>query len=229
MQTTTQLEAARGAFQSLADQLERINVDMRRAEQGVMPIQAAAGAAQSLKQQKRGLLARMLLAGRVDTKAPEVKELDRQIATAEVSAQQSADVLEAMREVMVDLQAQANDVNAKLPAARRALAEAQFEAAAVEIRTDALPAFLAACESLRKAYGRLAGLGTAHCQMAREIQEAHGVTVGPLGSDFPMQVFDITALGFGLEASHAMNVKTIDAREDIAQVRSEALARWRAA
>jgi len=225
----TPLNAARDAFQVLVDQLESINQDMRRAEQGVMPVQQAAGTAQSLKQQKRGLLARMLKAGRIDVKAPEIKELDKKIATAEVSAEQSADVLEALREVMADLQSQANDVHAKLPAARRALAEAQFEAAAAEIRTDALPAFVSACEALRKAYGRLAGLGTAHCQMAREILEIHGSTVGAIGSDYPMQVFDITAIGFGLENAQTFNAKTLDAREDIAQARTEALARWRAA
>lgn len=51
--------------------------------------------------------------------------------------------------------------------------------------------------------------------------------VGGLGTDYPNLVFDVVAIGFGLAESHAMNVKTIDARVSIEQARGDALNRWR--
>ena len=223
------LEAARAALKILTDELASINEAMRKADQSLVPVQQAASAAQDLKQQRRGLFARMLRAGRIDLKDEQARDLSLQIATTEASVEQTAAVMEAHRDLIAELQQQANEVHARMPDALRALAEAQFEAAAAEIRLDALPAFLAACDTFEQAYGRLAGLGVAHCELARELRDKHGVMTGGLGTANPMQIFDVVAIGFGLTAPHAMNVKTIDARGVINQAKAEALTRWRSA
>lgn len=225
----TPLEAARAALKTHTDELASINEAMRQADQSIVPVQQAASTAQGLKQQRRGLFARMLRAGRVDLEDEQTRDLSRQIATADSSVEQTAAVMEAHRDLMAELQQKAVEVHAQMPAARRALAEAQFEAAAAEIRLDALPAFLAACETFGQAYGRLAGLGVAHCELARELRDTHGVMTGGLGTDYPIRAFDVVAFGFDLVESHAFNVKTIDAQSTIDQARAEALTRWRAA
>ena len=223
------LEAARAALKTLTDELAGITEAMRRADQSIAPVQQAASAAQGLKQQRRGLFARMLRAGSVDLKDEQARDLGLQIATAEASVEQTAAVMEAHRDLMAELQQKVVEVHAQVPAARSALAEAQLEAAATEIRLDALPAFLVACDTFGKAYGRLAGFGKAHCELSRELRDTHGVTAGGLGAEFPLLVFDVVAIGFGLTEPHALNVKTIDARGVIEQARGEALTRWHAA
>lgn len=226
---TERLDAARAALKTLTDELASINEAMRQADQSIVPVQQAASAAQDLKQQRRGLFARMLRAGRVDLKDEQARDLSSQIATVEASVEQTAAVMEAHRDLLAELQQKAAEVHAQMPDALRALAEAQHEAAAEEIRLDALPAFLAACDTLEQAYGRLAGLGKAHCELARQLRETHGVMTGGLGTDYPMLTFDVVAIGFGLSAPHAVNVKTIDARDAIKQAQAEALTRWRTA
>lgn len=223
------LKAARAALKTITDELNSISEAMRQADQSIAPVQQAASAVQNLKQQRRGLFARMLRAGRVDLKDKQASDLSLQISTAEVSVEQTAAVMEAHRDLMAELQQKADEVHAQMPDARRALAEAQFEAATAEIRLDALPAFLAACDTFGRAYGRLAGLGVAHCELARELRDTHGVMTGGLGTELPMRTFDVVAIGFGLSESHAMNVKTIDARGAIEQARAEALTSWRVA
>jgi len=226
---TEQLKAAHAALKTLTDALASINEAMRQADQSIAPVQQAASAAQGLKQQRRGLFARMLRAGRVDLEDEQTRDLSRQIATAEASVEQTAAVMEAHRDLLDELQQKAAEVHAQMPDTLRALAEAQFEAATAEIQLDALPAFLAACDTFGQAYGRLAGLGVAHCELARELRETHGVMTGGIGTAYPMRTFDVVAIGFGLSAPHSLNVKTIDARGAIEQARSEALARWRTA
>jgi len=226
---TEQLKAAHAALKTLTDELASINEAMRQADQSIAPVQQAASAAQGLKQQRRGLFARMLRAGRVDLEDEQTRDLSRQIATAEASVEQPAAVMEAHRDLLDELQQKAAEVHAQMPDTLRALAEAQFEAATAEIQLDALPAFLAACDTFGQAYGRLAGLGVAHCELARELRETHGVMTGGIGTAYPMRPFDVVAIGFGLSAPHSLNVKPIDARGAIEQARSEALARWRTA
>jgi len=226
---TEQLKAAHAALKTLTDELASINEAMRQADQSIAPVQQAASAAQGLKQQRRGLFARMLRAGRIDLEDEQTRDLSRQIATAEASVEQTAAVMEAHRDLLDELQQKAAEVHAQMPDTLRALDEAQFEAATAEIQLDALPAFLAACDTFGQAYGRLAGLGVAHCELARELRETHGVMTGGIGTAYPMRTFDVVAIGFGLSAPHSLNVKTIDARGAIEQARSEALARWRTA
>lgn len=223
------LKAAHAALKTFTDELNSINDAMRQAGQSITPVQQAVSAAQDLKQQRRGLFARMLRAGRVDLKDKQASDLSSQIFTAEVTVEHTAAVMEAYSDLMAELQQKADEVHAQMPDARRALAEAQFEVAAAEIRLDALPAFLAACDTFGLAYGRLAGLGVAHCELARELRDTHGVMTGGLGTEFPMKTFDVLAIGFGLCESHALNVKTIDARGAIEQTRAQALTSWRAA
>ncbi len=225
----TPLEAARAALKTLTDELASINEAMHQADQSIVPVQQAASAAQGLKQQRKGLFARMLRVGRVDLKDEQARDLSLQIATAEAGVEQTAAVMEAHRDLLAELQQKAAEVHAQMPDALRALAEAQFEAATAEIQLDALPAFLAACDTFGQAYGRLAGLGKAHCELARELTDTHGVMTGGLGTALPMLAFDVVAIGFGLSAPHAMNVKTIDARDVIEKTQAEALTRWRTA
>lgn len=223
------LEAARAALKALTDELASINEAMRQADQSIVPVQQAASTAQGLKQQRLGLFARMLRAGRVDLEDEQTRDLSRQIDTASASVEQTAAVMEAHCDLMAELQQKAVEVHAQMPDALRALAEVQFEAAAAEIRLDALPVFLAACDSFGQAYGRLVGLGVAHCELAGELRDKHGVMTGGIGTNYPVKAFDVVAIGFGLTAPHSVNVKTIDARGAIEQARAEALTRWRAA
>lgn len=228
---TERLEKAHAALKVLTDELDGINEAMRKADQTLAQAQQSASATQEMKQQRRGLFARMLRAGHVDMDDEQTTDLSRRIAAAD-SVDQTEAIMEAHRDLVAELQQKAVEIHAKVPSAVLELDLARFEAAAEEIRRDAIPAFLAACDALEQAYGRLAGLGKAHCQMSEKITEKHGygtAKTGPLGVLFPIREFDVVVTGFGLTEPHSMNVKRINAHHAIKQAEAEAFARWNAA
>lgn len=228
---TERLEKAHAALKVLTDELGGINEAMRKADQTLAQAQQSSSATQEMKQQRRGLFARMLRAGHVDMDDEQVTDLSRRIAVVD-SADQTEAIMEAHRDLMAELQQKAVEIHAKVPSAVLELDLARFEAAAEEIRRDAIPAFLAACDALEQVYGRLVGLGKAHSQMSEKITEKHGYgtrKTETLGTQFPVTTFDIPAPGLGMYAPGVMNVKRINAQPVIEQAAAEAFARWNAA
>lgn len=228
---TERLEKARAALKVLTDELDGINEAMRKADQSLAQAQQSASATQEMKQQRRGLFARMLRAGHVDMDDKQTTDLSRRIAAAD-SVDQTEAIMEAHRDIMAELQQKAVEIHAKVPSAELELDLARFEAAAEEIRRDALPAFLAACDALEQVYGRLVGLGKAHTQMSEKITEKYGYGINKtetLGTNFPVTTFDIPAPGLRMHAPGVMNVKRINAQPVIEQAAAAALTRWRAA
>jgi hypothetical protein len=223
----TRLESARAALKAVRARRVAIDVQVATVESGAAPSAAAAGAAQSLRQQRTGILARMLKLGRVDTAAPDVVAIDRKLIDAEQTERQSAAVAAARAEVLADLEAQVRAVNEQIPAAHRELLLAQFEAAADEIRRDLIPALRDACAALGVAMAKLAGAGVAHCQLAREIRDQHGDFVQALGSESPIHTLDVIALGFGIGDNGGYNNSRIAVRTEIIAAAADALARWR--
>jgi hypothetical protein len=223
----TRLESARAVLDEITRQLDALHVQIADVEAGAAPAAAAAGAAASLRQQKTGMFARMLKLGKVDTAAPEVRAIDKQLADAETVERQSAAVVAARGEVIAELQAQVAELSARLPAARRELALAQFEEAGQDIRNELLPAFRAACAALGSSYARLVGAGSAHSQLARVLREQHGVTGQALGIEFPATSINIAVVGFGLDGNDGFNNLRVDVRAEIDAAAAEALKRWR--
>ena len=223
----SQILAARAAYDDLTRQLDAVRAQVARVEAGAAPAASAASAAVSLRQQKTGLIARMLRSGRVDTSAPEVRQIDRQLVDAEATERQSAAVAAARAEVLAELQEHYLQLHAQLPAAHRELLLAQFAAAEAEIRSELIPALRTACAALGADYARLVGAGKAHCQMAAELRSQYGASVQPLGVEYPMASFDFIAVGFGLGDAGGINNVRINVGAELAAAEAKALQRWR--
>lgn len=222
------LAAAREAHDAILSKLNDLNAQMLAVDRNA-EASAATSAAQSLRQQRTGLLARMLRLGRVEDSA-EVRAVDKQLASAEHVERQAAAIAEARAAALAELQAEADVLNAQLPAARRELAEARFEAAGAEIERTVIPAYLAAANRLRDAYAALAGAGRAHHELARELRDVHGVHTGALGQEHPAQRIGINPVppGFNLSHGGGFNALTYEVGNAIDSARAEALRRWRA-
>lgn len=220
------LATAQANVADLHDQLAAINERRRLVEQGAAPVEAAAGTAQTLRQQLSTAIARMLKAGKVDRGAPELRAIDRALAPAEVSEREAVAVLQTKAILLAELDAEATTLASQLQAARVELLQAQHGAARSEIERELLPSYRRTCEAQASAYARLAGAGQAHCEIARELRDQHGITSPPLGVDYPQGRLIFVAVGFGLDHGDGFNTIGIDTSAAIAQEAQLARERW---
>lgn len=228
MTTTNRLDAARAALREVHEQIASLDAERARVASAAEPASAATSTAASLKQQRTGLLARMLRLGRVDQREPDVERLSREIVTAEAAAGQAAAVLEARDHVLADLSAQITERHQRLPALQRELAEAQLEAATTEINSELVPQLRAAAGELGAIYGKLLGAGMAHVQLSQEARERHGIAVSSLGNAFPHTRIVLNPVGFGIEDGGNYNTLLIEMRPAAEAAHADALRRWRA-
>jgi uncharacterized protein YdcH (DUF465 family) len=224
----TRLESARAAFDALQARRAEIDEQIAAVEAGAAPSAAATGAAQSLRQQKTRLFARMLRSGaKVDAASPDVMAIDRKLIDAEQSERQAVAVVAARGEVVADLQAQVRALNEQSQAVHRELLQAQFEAAAHEIHTGLIPAVRVAAAALGVAMARLCGAGVAHNQLARELREKHGLNVQALGTEWPQRQIILNPIAFGISDNGQFNSLAIDLGTQIDEAAADALNRWR--
>lgn len=220
--------AARAAHDAILAKLREIEAQATAAEANAQG-SVAVGNAQSLRQQRAGILGRLLRLGRVE-QDDEMRALNKQIASAENVERQAAAIGEALSSVLAELRAEAANVAATLPAAKRELAEAVFEAATADLTANLLPRYVAAADALRDAYAAVAGAGKAHHQLAAEVREVYGVSVSALGQLNPLLVIGVlpVPIGFGLTSGGGYNVLNFDVSAAIRAAESDAIRRWRA-
>lgn len=248
--TTQRLHAARAAVDETTAALEAINRRMAEVtatgERRRQLVQQVAAQTAAPRQERRSLFSRILRRGSAPSAQEQARldELAKQALAvaaddAARAAQEAEDEAQAAAEVYAELQREAEEIHARRPALLRELAAAQFEAAGVELREQALPEFLAAADAFRAAYGRLCGLGRAHVELFRIARERYGADTGSaVGSDRPTARLVIPVLGFEIEHTlrgvgeaspvqgHSINNLMLDASQDIEGTAKQALARW---
>ncbi|MEO8313242.1 MAG: hypothetical protein ABI645_00475 [Pseudomonadota bacterium] len=223
------LAVAHDNFNANLSSMNAIDASAATIENGAQPAAGAAGVAQSLRQARGNIFARMLQAGRVDTNTPEVVDLDAQLKTAESTERSSAAVLAEKQALILDLHEQKRALAAKIPALNQELLEAQFEAAAVEIEQQLIPALRSAASQLGAAYAALVGGGLAHTELAVQLSQQYGVARQPFGGVHPIRIIDLYPTGFGISDTGNFNTLRIDAGPGIDAAHVDALKRWRAA
>jgi hypothetical protein len=225
----SRVQVAHEALNAIAARLDAINAEAARIASNAQASPATA-TAQSLRQQRTSLLAKLLKIGRVEDGA-DIRDLNEQVATAEQAEKQAQAIADARDTLLAALQIEAAAVDAALPAARRELAEARFAAARDDLQQRLLPAYLAAADHLRDAYAALAGAGRAHYALAAELSEVHGVSVAPLGQVNPLVEVSVTPVppGFGLSNTGGFNILRFDVGPELFAAQAAALSRWRSA
>lgn len=193
------------------------------------PHEKVAGQAQSqaqgLRQRMRAAFTRKGAGAPADPNEPDMAALSDQLVEVERAERRAALIAEAKQSALNDLAAQGTALHPKLAAAKQALVVAQFDAAGVDIREQLLPAFMAAAEQLRLAYGKLVGAGRAHNAMAQVLRERHDTTRQPLGVERPVTQIYLNVVGFGLDVN-GYNRVVIDAGAASDAACVELLARW---
>jgi|GEM_PF-6595275 len=223
----SRLELARAAHDAIVAKLDDINAERVRVENNASA-SPAVGAASTLRQQRTGLLARLLRLGPVEA-TPESKALDRELARAEDAERQAAAIAEARDTVLAELQVSATDLIPTLAVARREVAEAQFAEAGDDITRRLVPAYRAAVDQMVAAHAALAGGGKAHWSLARELHDDHGVTTGARGQENPPVGISIAPpIGFDITSGPHFNRLDYELQHAVDAGRADALNRWRA-
>jgi DNA repair exonuclease SbcCD ATPase subunit len=228
VQTPTRLEAARSAVQAINAKLADLNRQMADVERNAEASTAVTEAG-SRRQERTGLIARLLRVGRVEADAAELRGLNKDLASAEALERRAAAIREGRDAALAELQAEAAALHRLMAPAQRELAEARFEAARDEIEAGPKREYLEAVEMLVAAYAKLSGNGLAHCTLARSLAETYGISVAPLGVDMPMQNLKVNPVpvGFGITRGGGYNVMHFEVGPAIEEAQAEALRRWR--
>lgn len=185
------------------------------------PARKTCQAAQELRQQRADILSRLIVSGKLSSR--ELDELDATIEAAGPGERRAEDLLSAQAGVLANLRQGGADLAQHLAQQTHAVLLAKHEAAREEIETEALPAVLAAAEALRVAYGRLAGLRSAHGTNAALIQERCGGH-RPHGADtFQPHGFTLECHGVTFPAPHQYG---FSAATECRNACREALHRW---
>lgn len=238
----TRLQAARAAVDEAAARLTDISRQMAELSAAAQRKRDQAAAAMAPKQEKRGILARILKRGGMPELAEttELKALDKRIAQAATDADTATTEAEVIGEMLAELQAESDTIHATMQSLHRELAEAQFEAARAEIEGEALPEFFAAAEAFRQAYGKLVGLGLGHHALH---SAAIGIGAGPgqaIGASLTnaIRLVQIALPGFATEErlrghptlrGHNFVMLQLNVYELTDAIAAEALARWQKA
>lgn len=200
--TQERLQAAAAAYAEAAARRDSIAQRMRDLQRAADQRRADVQQFEQPRQERRGLIARLLREGREATpeERAQLQALDAALIRAQAGISAASDELSAMADIEAELQ---QEFDALHPTVQRLAAEADeamFLAAADEIDAQALPRFLEAAEAFRQAMGELLGVGIAHHQMAERFEAKHGRLPGQArGLKYPDMGLGLVVAGFDIE------------------------------
>lgn len=235
--SAARLHASGRAVDDVAARFKAINQRMQELDAAAQRRRDQAEIVNAPRRQKRSLLEVILRRGGApDSEEQErLNAIDNEIAAAQATAAGVADELQVIADLQVELQREAEQLHATHRPLLIELAETQFAAAREEIEREALPEFFAAAETFRQAYGKICGLGKAHCALAERVAARFNIHPGnSIGAPWPSEQ-RLALVGFPIEdalrghptlvGSHA-SMLTLRAGDLIDEVAASALQRW---
>lgn len=227
---TTEMEkraTAKQVVEALLAEEQALQQERAAVMAGTRPAEQAVQAAEGLRSQRRGLLARMMRMGGIDTKSEEMRTLERTIAASQASAEQAEDILAAREQVLSELNSRAQELAERRAKASMALRHAQLSAATEQIKAKAIPEFLEAVDSFKNAYGRLQGMARAQIELRQELYDDGERGVQAIGSLLAPWEFWLETYMPEIPGALINGHLKVDCRQVIAETKETALREWR--
>jgi len=173
--TTERLEAARRALRDLDAEDAALVQRLTDLQRQAAPARTAAANADSIRQQRRGLFARLFRLGSSDPDADaELNDLDTREAAAAREAVRAQAASEAAAEIEAEISAQRVQLVQRRQALLRELHEAAAEAAHLEADQQHLPELIAALGALKTALGKAYGAQLAADRLTDQVRGLSG-------------------------------------------------------
>jgi len=214
------LELARADYAAIASKLAAIAATITDLQNPSLP--AEPGPDPQTIFQKLG----RLLKGTGGKSTPETDAAERELENAKRADLRASALRAANDSEISTLRARETALIAERAVAQRAIRMAAFEAASAEFERELIPELRAAADHYRRVYGKVAGAGQAHHEMARVLREQDGIAVQAMGTDRPVGIITLNPVGLGIADGGAFNTLRLDATVPIENGRNEHLQKW---